>query len=118
MSDSAKDLVNKIYHELLNKRQLQLCDSLFDENCVLHLRRNSAIRGRQHYKNYLEKWFKTNPDLRYDVRDIVAEGNKVAVRWEEHDTSKDLHSRAQIFLIITDNKVTEGWELWENLKEE
>jgi predicted SnoaL-like aldol condensation-catalyzing enzyme len=118
MSDSAKDLVYKVYHEIFNKRQPQLCDTLFDENCTLHLRRKEAIHGRDQYKKYVEKWLQENPDLKYDIQDIVAEGNKVAVRWEEHDTSKDLHSRAQIFLIIVDNKVMEGWEVWENLKKD
>ncbi len=118
MSDSPKDIAYKIYHDLLDKRQLQLCDTLFDENCVLHLRRAKALHGRDQYKKYLEKWLQENPDLKYDVKDIIAEENKVAVRWEEHDTAKDLHSRAQIFLHITNNKVTEGWEIWENLTEE
>jgi len=110
MPVNAKDLVHKIYNEMWNTHQFQLCDSLLDPRFVLHLPKIS-LHGREAYKEAARHWLEKYPDIHYDVQDIVAEGNKIAIRWEGRDKSKDFFYKGQTFLLISNNKVKEAWEV-------
>lgn len=110
MAEKNRDLVHKIYNEMWNARQFQLCDTLLDENFLLHLLKTS-LRSRNEYKKAAKDWLEKYPHIHYDVKDIVAEGNKIAVRWEGSDKSKNFSYKGQTILLIINNKVKEAWEV-------
>jgi predicted ester cyclase len=113
MSEKARDLVHKIYSDMWNPRQFQLCDTLLDENFLLHLLKTS-LQSRGQYKKAAQDWIRKYPNIHYDVKDIVAEGNKIAVRWEGSDKSKNFSYKGQTFLLIINDKVKEAWEISQN----
>lgn len=113
---NSQELVLKIFNEVLNKRQFQLCNTLFDENCTSFLRGKISFSNSADYKDYLKKWFEANPDLKYEVKDIITQSNKVAVRWKESDPSKNFFSNAQAFFLISGDKVKEMWEVCEEAR--
>ncbi len=110
MSEKARDLVHKISNEMWNAQQFQLCDTLLDKHFLLHLPKTS-LHGRDAYKQATKNWLEKYPNIHYEVKDIVAQENKIAVRWEGHDKAKDFSYKGQTFLLINNSKVKEAWEI-------
>ena len=85
MSEANKALIRRIFDEVFNKRQHQLVPELYCDDCVGHDPANAAdIVGHDNLIKLLEGYATAFPEHRYEILDLVAEGDKVAVRWCVH----------------------------------
>ena len=58
-------------------------------NCDLEIMRARGVEpDREVYKQEVNSYFVGFPDLQYTIEDMVAEGDKVAVRWTGRGTHK------------------------------
>ncbi len=75
-----KDIVNRYFDEWVNRGDPAVADELIATNLVL---RNppEIIRGLAEDKTRMAAFHKVFPDARYSVDDMVAEGDRVVVRW-------------------------------------
>ena len=76
-----KAIVRRFFDEVLNQKDFGTVDELCAENYVLNVPPNPMIRGQEGLKQFLNTLFTALPDIHYTVEDMVAEGDKVAVRW-------------------------------------
>jgi steroid delta-isomerase-like uncharacterized protein len=78
-SDENKQLARRFY-EILNSQKLELLDEVMSEGFVEHGASGDEMSGIESFKEFLKMVTGAFPDLRVHVDDVVAEGNKVAVR--------------------------------------
>lgn len=78
-TEQNKAVVTRFVEEVWGNGNVDAMDSLFTEDSVLH-DPTETVRGREAFKTYNERYLAAFPDLQYDVRDMIAEGDKVAFR--------------------------------------
>ena len=89
MSAENKTLARRAMDELWTKGNLAAVDQLYSDNCVFHdLGSPEDIRGREGLKQFARMYRTACPDLQCTVQDVVAEGDKVALRWVSRGTHK------------------------------
>ncbi|MBS0272043.1 MAG: ester cyclase [Proteobacteria bacterium] len=109
MAFQGKDLAHKIYVEMWNNRQFDLIDTLLDPHFCLKGTK-TAIQNRDQYKNVAQEWLKIYPEIQYRLEDVVAAENKIAVRWQGADLSKNFVYNGLTLLIIKNERVKNAWE--------
>lgn len=79
-----KELVQKMYEEVINQRKLDLLpDYIADEFIGAR-----GIKGATGFKEPVEGLIKAFPDIYYQIEELIAEGNKVYIRWKLKGTHK------------------------------
>jgi steroid delta-isomerase-like uncharacterized protein len=89
MSAENKSLARRAMDELWTKGNLAAVEQLYSENCVFHdLGNPEDIRGRGGIKQFAQMFRTAFPDLQCNLEEIIAEGDKVALRWVSRGTHK------------------------------
>jgi steroid delta-isomerase-like uncharacterized protein len=126
MSAKNKTLVSQIVEELWNKKNPAVIGQLYSENYVGHTP-DGVLQGhagaRQHYDTYVAAF----PDCKIAIDGVVAEGDKVSVRWMATGThrgelagipptGKQVSVPGSLTVRISGGKVVEEYNLWDTLK--
>lgn len=85
MLESNKALVRRFYDEVFNQHRLEAFDDLADSGFVSNISGNRTINSSQ-YKQALAASLAAMPDLKVDIDDQIAEGDKVVTRWTARGT--------------------------------
>jgi steroid delta-isomerase-like uncharacterized protein len=80
-----KAMIRRYFDEWANRGDPQAADELIATDVVL---RNppSVTQGLAEYKRAMATFHRAFPDLRFTVDDLIAEGDRVVVRWTLHGT--------------------------------
>ena len=78
--DKNKAITGRFWEEVFNRRNLDVIPNLVTKDYVFHGSAGKEVRGREGLKQFLRMFFNAFPDLRFDVEDIFAEGDKVVSR--------------------------------------
>jgi predicted ester cyclase len=129
--DEAKHVIKRFVEELWNARQLNVADQIFSEDCVTHQLRSGILaepapRGPQAFKEHVSGWLMSFPDLRFNIEQMIAGGDRVVsqlVMEGTHQgswmgmspTGKRLHIRMITIHRIANSKIAEDWVLVESL---
>ena len=117
-----KEIVRSL-SEVLNERNLALLDELMTPNYFHHTLR---IKGLESFKQNMTLIYKGFPDWHETIEDIIAEGDKVWVRYTDKMThtgeyrglaptgKKVTYTGVGIWRIV-DGKIVEGWEVGDML---
>jgi steroid delta-isomerase-like uncharacterized protein len=114
-----KALIRRIY-DLINQREIYAYIDLLAPGCVEHLA-NGDI-SREQVRQFESDWFKAFPDIKANIEEMVAEGDKVAVRVNYQGTHRGefmgiapTGNKIDITnantLKITDGKIVEVWNV-------
>ncbi|MGH2397169.1 MAG: ester cyclase [bacterium] len=82
MSNENKALIHRLIDEVWNQRKLDILDELVAPDAVIH----DLSRGPEGAKEYVRLFWAAFPDFQVTTDDMVAEGDKVALRWSAHGT--------------------------------
>lgn len=107
-AEEIKALERHLYEEC-NKGKaaaLAVIDELYATDFVYHSSTGRDIRGIKDYKQHVSDMYSAFPDFHFTIDDMVAEGDKVAVRL----TMTGTHKGAFKGIPITNKKVT-MWEI-------
>jgi steroid delta-isomerase-like uncharacterized protein len=77
-TDQNKKVIDQIFNECMNKKNLDMLDNLLDPGFV-HSSPNSG-KGPQGFRAILEPFFKAFPDFMVHVEEMIGEGETVASR--------------------------------------
>lgn len=129
--DQNKAVVSRFYEELWNGRQTGVADEIIAAACVTHqLQSGAEITGAprtpEMVKQHVAEWLRGFPDLRFDVEQIIAEGDTVVSRSVMRGThtgdwlglaptGKRVSIRMIVIQRIADGKIAEDWVLVESL---
>ncbi|WP_177230283.1 ester cyclase [Chitinophaga sp. CF118] len=77
-----KEVIRKLYEESLNKRNMALLSDFISEDYI-------GVQGKKGAAGFEENvtpLIKAFPDMQWEIKDLIGEGNKVVVRWKLHGT--------------------------------
>lgn len=101
MSEEPKAIARRVIEEFLNTGNPDVADEIFATGYVDHNPSNPGMSGVENIKRSVNDWRTAFPDTRNTVEDVVAEGNKVAVRW----TTRATHRGEFMGILPTGNRV-------------
>jgi steroid delta-isomerase-like uncharacterized protein len=122
MSEANKLLLRRWFEEVWNQKSEAAIDRMFGKDGKSHgfPEPDSVLVGPEAFKAVHRVFLGVFPDLHVEVEDVVAEGDRVAVRWQATMTHRGDHLGfpasgkketldGSSFLIVKDNQVVEGW---------
>ena len=125
MSAENKALVERWFEEVWNQGRSDVVDEMFAADGVVH-GLGDERRGPDGFKLFHAAFRQAFPDVRVEVEDVIAEGDKVAYRL----TATGIHSGnglgfaatgrpvrfvAMGFARIENGKIAEGWNVLDQL---
>ena len=84
-TEDNKALMRKSFEEVWNRRNLAFADESMGPNYVMHYP-TGPVYGIEGAKHWASTWLTAYPDIRFAIEDLVAEGDKVVVRWSGRGT--------------------------------
>jgi predicted ester cyclase len=93
----------------MNKRDLAVLDEFMAPDYVDH---TNQLRGREDVKQFYTGAFKDIPDFHRTIEDIIAEGDKVWVRFKitgTTSTGKKVELESVTIFRIVNGRAAEGW---------
>lgn len=130
-AEQSKAIVRRFYEELWNGRGLDVADEIIAPGCVTHqlqsgVEPTGAARGPEEVKRHVAEWLAGFPDLRFEVEQLVAEGelvvSRVVARGTHAGTWQGVAAtgrRVSIRMVVTQRvaggKIVEDWVLVEAL---
>jgi predicted ester cyclase len=115
--EDIKEIARRWIHELWNRGNLAVSDEIIASD---YLRHDSQlpIRGRESYLDFIREYRRTFLVMEFTIEDLVAEGQKVLVRWTARGTLKN-GRRGELagadLLRIVDGRIAESWPLFDGL---
>ena len=85
---SNKELIKRFYQEVYVDWNMELVDKVLSSQFTSHDWPNGGPTGPQAFRDYYAIIRSALPDARYEVDDIIAENDKVVVRWRLLGTHK------------------------------
>src|SRR4051794_6220775 len=76
------------FEEVWNQGRAQVIDELLAPDCVAHGlgEEGQPLHGPEHFRRFYEQFRSAFPDVRVYVQDVMAEGDKTAVRFSTQAT--------------------------------
>lgn len=113
--DKNKNIVNNVFKELINERNLSAIDELYAKDMVDHSPFEGDSPGIGGFRKSVKDFIAMYPDLKVNIEDIIASGDKVATResWKgTHFITKKVATGETMHIFrITDGKVTDEWSM-------
>jgi steroid delta-isomerase-like uncharacterized protein len=122
MLESNKQLVRRWVEEMCGQGRLEVADEIFSPDVVDHNPIAGQALGVAGQKQVLEELWVSFPDFHTRIEDLVAEGDRVVLRWSGQGTHQGsfagitptgrgvTYSGIDI-VRIADNKIVERWGL-------
>jgi steroid delta-isomerase-like uncharacterized protein len=77
-----KEVIHRLYKEVLAEWNMSLIDELVAPQFISHDWPEGSPSGPEPFRNFYSNIIRSVlPDARYEVDDLVAEGDRVVVRW-------------------------------------
>jgi steroid delta-isomerase-like uncharacterized protein len=127
MHQDAKALVHRWFDEVWNQGREDTIDELFTHGVAYGLGESDVtVRGPSDFKVFFHTMRSTFPDLRINIEDSVAEGDKCAVRvvlegthsgpgFGVPPTGRRIHVAGIVIIHAAGGKLTAGWNTWDQL---
>jgi len=125
MSAENRALVRRWFEEVWNKGRAAAVDELFAANGVVH-GLGEDMHGPQEFKPFHAAYRDAFPDVKIEIEDMVAEGDKVAFRWSATAThrgnglkfaatNKPVRFAGMGIIRVENGKLAEGWNIFDQL---
>jgi steroid delta-isomerase-like uncharacterized protein len=119
MSEQNKTLARRWFEDLFSRGDLDAANEILSADFLDHLSHEDE-RGIEELKHYVGIYRTAFPDIEDTVEDIVAEGEKVVVRWKSigvHQgefmgvapTGRRVTFTGMRLFRIAENKIVESW---------
>jgi len=132
MSDSStleanKALVRRNFEAIWSQGNLAVVDEILAPDYTGHIATlPEAVRGVEAFKQLIAMYHFSFPDTRFEIKDQIAEGSKVASRWIAYGTHRGefmgiapsgqaMSVTGMSFHRIADGRIQESWDDWDAL---
>lgn len=114
-----KEIVSRLVEEAFSQGDLDVVDELLAPDSVGHAYPDE-LHGPAEVKGFVSTFRSAFPDLQFEVRDLIAEGDKVVARWVARGThegefngiaptGRGIEMTGITIERIEDGRVVEGW---------
>jgi predicted ester cyclase len=111
--EEMKDFVRRHFEDFVNRKDSEAAMRNFSEDFLDHDEPGGVAVGPLKAKLMMEAVYKKWPDIRVDIQDILAEGDKVMVRnqWTATDpsTGKKFEFHGFVVWRLNNKKIVERW---------
>jgi steroid delta-isomerase-like uncharacterized protein len=127
-AEENKAIIQRFFDEVWNQGHLNRVDELEHPNSINYgyLTNPEFGVGQEGTKRFVAAYRTAFPNIRVVIEDIIAEGDKVAVRWLARGThtgqllnfsptGKEVITTGTFFYRLTDGKIAEVWGDWDRL---
>ncbi|MFH1570336.1 MAG: ester cyclase [Gemmatimonadota bacterium] len=116
-TEDVRTVIHEYFDRLLNQRDLTVCDELLAEEYVDHDGGNGQVPGPNETKAFVAALLETYPDMQVEVKDVVVEGDRAAVRlrWRgTHSGTGKVIERQGIIMLRLDERghIAERWSAY------
>jgi predicted SnoaL-like aldol condensation-catalyzing enzyme len=113
-AETAKAVIRRYFDQLLNERDVSVCDELLAPEYVDHDAPPDTPAGPDSTKAFVSRFLDEYPDLPVQVVNILAEGHNIAARiiWQgtQRHTGAPLHQMGIIMLHLNEHgQFVERW---------
>ena len=113
-----KELIKKVFDELINKKNLAVMDQYFAEDVVDHAAFPEQAPGREGIKASIKGLYDLFPDLRVEIQEIISERDIVVTRDFWTGTDKNSGTKKSGWVIhmfkLKNGLITDAWSKgWE-----
>jgi steroid delta-isomerase-like uncharacterized protein len=122
MSEANKQLARRWFEEVWNQQSEAAIDEMYAPHGKAHgvPDAQSVLVGPEEFKKLHRNFVGAFPDIRMEVEDVIAEGDRVAIRWTATMThhgdhlgfpasGKSAELKGSTFIVVRDGKILEGW---------
>jgi steroid delta-isomerase-like uncharacterized protein len=120
VSEENKALARRIVEEVWNRGNVAIVDETFAPDYTEHNPRPGQEVGLDGYKSGVTMMRSAFPDLHLDLHDVIAEGDRVAIRYALRGTHEgdlmgvppsgnSVSSDGMVFARVHDGQVVERW---------
>ena len=129
-AEDGKRIARRFIEELWNERRMEVADELFAPDCVTHQLRSGAEdvpapRTPELLKQHVAAWLAAFPDLRFEVEQVIAEGELVNTRCTMRGThmgawlgvaptKREVSVRMSVTHRVAGGRIVEDWVLVES----
>ena len=113
--EQAKRVVREYFDRVINRRDLGACDELLAADYVDHDGSAGAGVGVDATKEYLAGFLARYPDLRMTIEDMVAEGDRVALRATWRGRAADgveYREQGLVLVRVSGGRLAERWSAY------
>lgn len=116
-----KKLLKRFYQKVYKEWDMSVAEEMLAPGFVSH-DWPKDLKGPEGFKKYYNTFKKAIPDAKYEVKDLITEGNRVVVRWEMHGhyenpfPGMDIQPTGQKIILkgvaiyrVEDKKLKERW---------
>jgi predicted ester cyclase len=115
-STTNKQLIRNLYEKVINQRHLELLNTVIDSSYT-GIRGKKGVEG---FKQTVGTLIEAFPDIQWHIEDLIADGNKVVVRWRWTGTfhnsfrgiaanQKQFANEAITIYEVVNNKAVKAW---------
>ncbi|HEU4888859.1 MAG TPA: ester cyclase [Thermoanaerobaculia bacterium] len=119
----ARELGRRWFEEVWNKRRDESIDELMDPDSYGHVE-GGEYRGPAGFREMQGMFLRALPDVQIEIEDIIADGDRAAVRWHARGThtgegfgfeasNRSIDVRGTSWLVTRNGKIVEGWDTWD-----
>jgi len=85
--EERKDLIRRLFDDVWNKGNLDICDEVYAANCSFH-DPSFPVQGVAEFKQRTRELREAQPDVHVDVHDVLVDGDLSASRWTMGGTAR------------------------------
>jgi predicted SnoaL-like aldol condensation-catalyzing enzyme len=111
-SESNKKIIQQYFLEMWNHKNFELVDKLVHQDYLHHKPDGTTATGREPIRRVMKLVFESYPDVQWEIKLQVAEGDLVATYIEGHANHPNkAHFKEAFYHRIKDAVLVEGWVL-------
>ncbi len=125
-AEENKAVIRRLFEEVYNGHNMDVLDELVAEDVVNHSAVAEHQRGIEGFKHVMEWGYALSPDARYELLDMIAEGDMVACRvrvggtmqgemFGVAPTGKGFSAEHVHWHRVADGKLVERWAVRDDL---
>ena len=127
MSSENAKIAHRWFEEVWNKKRLDAIDEMADPKAVGQGQQfHDALINLEEFRAFAAHLQSAFPDLRVTIDDTIAEGDRVALRWQLQmthtgqflryaPTNKKVNISGITIFRMANGKLVAGWDKWDQL---
>ncbi len=86
VSADPRSIVRRCLEDIVARGDLAVAEKVLAEDVVFHTANGAVLRGRREFQHFAQQMREAFPDLRFEIEEEMADGDRVATRYTMRGT--------------------------------